>query len=125
MINAFIIPTTARMRMSITNILPVDAESSGVAVEKVFMFAGYTVFSSSGGRLAAPLTSMRVKYLLILLVGKPIVKIAISQKTQILFTITDSTYFPISPTRAPDFSVSLKELMVLLVACGIDGKHLI
>ena len=90
MINAFIIPTTAWMRMSITNILPVDAESSGVAVEEVFVFTGNTVFSSCGGGLAAPLTSMRVKILIVLLLGKPIIKIVIPI-AQTISTITVAT----------------------------------
>ena len=103
--NTFIISSTAWMRMAITHQVLVNAESSGWAVEKVFMLAGYTVWSRIW---TASFTSMRVTDLLIIfLSGKPIIKI-----------VTSVTLFPIIVTQTPESSKSLEEQKVVLPAGG-------
>ena len=68
-VNTFIIPTTAWMGMAIAHIFLVDAESSGRAVEEIFMFTGKTIWSRSR---TACLTSVRVSNLVFFLFRKPI-----------------------------------------------------
>ena len=98
--------------MAITHQVLVDAESSGWAVEEVFMLAGNTVWSRSG---TASLTTMRITDLLIILfIGKPIIQI-----------VTVVTLFPIIVTRAPESSIGLEELLVVLPAGGVDGEDLV
>ena len=112
MINAFIIPTTAWMWMTVTHHLLVDAESCGIEVEEVFMFAGNTIWSSSG---TASFTTMRITDLLIFLfTGKPIIQI-----------VTFRTCVPLIVTQAPESSISLEELFVVLPAGGVDWEDLV
>ena len=112
MINAFIIPTTAWMWMTVTHHLLVDAESSGWAVEEVLIFTGHTVWSRGG---TAPLTTMRVTDLLIILfTDKPIIQI-----------VTVSPCVPLIVTGAPKGFISFEELLVVLSTGGVDGEDLV
>ena len=154
MINTFIIPTTAWMRMAITNILLVDAEASRITVEEVRMFTGNTVWSSRGGGLAAILATMGVRDLGIVLLGKPVMHIALTTDfwaidhhvVRICLTITNNcpaiTVFvlvltvlvkiatvsplpPVNVTRAPECFIRIKELLIELLAGCVYGKHLV
>ena len=76
------------------------------------MLAGNTVWSRSG---TASLTTMRISVLLIfLLTGKPFIQ-----------NVTVFPLFPFIVTRAPEVSIGLDELFVVLPAGGVDGEDLV
>ena len=112
MINALIIPTTAWVRMSITNILLVDAESCGITTKEVWVLTSKTVCSGCSA-LAATLTTVRVMYLVKVLLGGPIIFQMVTEISLPSFTI------------APKFLVSIKELSIKLTAGGVAGENLI
>ena len=139
--NTFIIPTTAWMGMAVTDQLLVDAESfknqkvikfyfsmnvkfkltCGIAVEEVWMFTCQTVWTIIGG-LAGLDTTMWVCDLAVLL-RKPIIQIVIF--TEVVFTFTVVTSFPISVTRAPVCFVSFYKQFIELTAGRVYGEHLV
>ena len=111
-ISTFIISSTAWMWVAITHQVLVKAESSGWAVEEVLMLAGNTVWSRSG---TASFTTMRITDLLIILFSsKPILQ-----------KVTVISLFSIFVTRAPESSIRLEELLVVLPAGGVGWEDLV